>query len=56
MTTGAAVGFGVIARSASLLLVAVATVDRAGSDDAAADSDEEYHWIYFCGTRDAPAG
>ena len=38
MTTGAAARFGVIVRSAGLLLAADATVARASIDDAAADS------------------
>jgi hypothetical protein len=38
VTTGAAARFGVIVRSAGLLLAADATVARASRDDAAADS------------------
>jgi len=41
VTTKAAVGFGVIVRSAGLLLAAVATVARASRDDTAADLGRE---------------
>ena len=47
--TGAAVGFGVIVRSADLLLTAVATVAMASSDDAAADSGRGVSLDYFLG-------
>ncbi len=49
VTTGAAVGFGVIVRSAGLLLTVVATVAKASRDDMAADSGRGVSLDLFLG-------
>ncbi len=49
VTTGAAVGFGVIVCSAGLLIAAVAIVAKAGRNDAAADSGQGVSLDLFLG-------
>ena len=56
VTTGAAVGFSVIARSAGLRLPLSLSSPGPVEMMRLQTRDEEYHMIYFFGTHGAPAG